>query len=196
MHNKYDKAAAIIAVIIEAVLIFSAVTSIIQNNMKNIGLSLLTVVCITIPFIISFIVRRKKLLFPKSFNLVSVLFLFAALYLGEINTFYVKYMWWDLLLHAIFGFYAVITSLHAIQGVIRREIEISKNRYVMFSVLIAFSFAVTLGTIWEMFEFSGDFIFKSGMIKGGIEDTATDLLVKIAAAFITSAYYYLKNREA
>lgn len=194
MHSKYDKA-TIVAVIIEAILIFSAVTSIAQNNMKNIGLSFLAMACTAIPFIISYIARKKKLSLPNSFNLVSVLFIFSALYLGEINNFYIKIMWWDLLLHAFFGFYTVIILLHAMQGIIRREIDISRNRYLMFTIMIAFSFAITLGTLWEMFEFTGDFLFKSGMIKGGLEDTATDLLVKITAALITSIYYYRKNRE-
>ena len=194
MHSKYDKA-TIAAVIIEAILVFSAVTSITQKNMKNLGLSLLAMVCTTIPFIISYIARKKKILLPNSFNLVSVLFIFSALYLGEINNYYIKYMWWDLLLHSFFGFYTVIILLHAMQGIIRREIDVSKNRYLMFTIMIAFSFAITLGTLWEMFEFTGDFIFKSGMIKGGLEDTASDLLVKIAAALSTSIYYYRKNRK-
>lgn len=195
MHKKNNKVAVITAVIIEAVLLFSAMTSLLQNNLKSLGLSFLAIVCIALPFIISYVSNKKKLLLPKSFNLVSVLFIFAAMYLGEINTFYIKYWWWDLLLHAVFGWYMVIVLLHAIKDVIRREIEVSKNRFVMFKAVFAFNFAVSLGTLWEMFEFLGDFLFKSGMIKGGIEDTSTDLLVKIAAAIATSTYYYFKNRD-
>lgn len=195
MHNKYNKAAVISAIIIETILVFYALTGFMQNNRKILILSLLSIVCISLPFIITHVAEKKKLLLPSSFNLISVLFLFAALYLGEINDFYNKYWWWDLSLHAIFGSYTVILSLHVLQGVIRREIEVSKNRFAMFSVIFAFSFAVTLGTFWEMFEFLGDLLFKTGMVKGGLEDTATDILVKIAAAFVTSAYYYFKNRK-
>lgn len=196
MNRKYNKIAVYISVIMEAILIFSAARNIFQNNMNKIGLYLLTMVCILLPFIISYIAGKKKIHIPDSFNLVAVLFLIASLYLGEINSFYVKLSWWDLFLHALFGYYMVIVSLHGINGVIRREIDVSKNRYAMFSVIFAFSFSIALGTIWEVFEFLGDFIFRSGMIKGGIEDTATDLLVKIVAAFITSTYYYLKNKES
>jgi len=66
----------------------------------------------------------------------------------------------------------------------------------MFSAIFAFSFSVALGTIWEAFEFSGDFLFKTGMVKGGLEDTSTDILINIAASLITSAYYYLKKRKS
>lgn len=195
MHNKFDKVSYTAASMMEVVIIFTAVTSIMKSDLKNSGLSLLAFVCITIPFIISHAAKKKKIVLPKSFNLVSILFIFAALYLGEINNFYIKYKWWDLFLHAVFGFFGVIVFLHAIRGVMRREIEVSKKRYAMFSVIIAFCFTITAGTLWEIFEFSGDYIFNSGMIKGGLQDTATDLLTKIAAALIPSVYYYLKNKE-
>ncbi len=196
INNKYYKLAVISAIIIEAVLIISALTGFIQHNRKNTGLYLLSIVCIALPFIITYIANKKKLLLPPSFNLISVIFLFSAMYLGEINNFYTRYPWWDLLLHAVFGSYAVTVSLHVIRGIIRREIEVSKNRFVMFSAIFAFSFSVALGTIWEAFEFSGDFLFKTGMVKGGLEDTSTDILINIAASLITSAYYYLKKRKS
>lgn len=195
MNKKYNKIAVIISVLLETILIFSAAKNILQNNMSKTVLHLLAMVCILLPFVISFIADKKKICIPDSFNLVSVLFFVASLYLGEINEFYIILPWWDLLLHAFFGCYMVIVSLYAIKRVIRREVDVSKNRYTMFSVIFAFSFTITLGTIWEVFEFLGDFIFRSGMIKGGIEDTATDLLVKIVAAFITSTYYYLKTKS-
>ena len=157
---------------------------------------MLSIVCIALPFIITYIANKKKLLLPPSFNLISVIFLFSAMYLGEINNFYTRYPWWDLLLHAVFGSYAVTVSLHVIRGIIRREIEVSKNRFIMFSAIFAFSFSVALGTIWEAFEFSGDLLFKTGMVKGGLEDTSTDILINIAASLITSAYYYLKKRKS
>lgn len=196
MSNKYNKYAVILAVLMQAVLIFSLVTSFIQNNTKTLWLSVLTIACMFLPFIISHIAYKKKLIIPTTFNLVSIIFLFCTLFLGEINNFYMKYWWWDLMLHAVFGIYMVIVSLYVTRGMIRREIDISRNRFGLFAVIFAFSFAVSLGTIWEMFEFLGDFIFKTGMVKGGLEDTATDLLVKIIAALLTSTYFYLKNRES
>lgn len=195
-NNKYYKLAVILAIIMEAALTVSALYSFMQNNQKITGLSLLSIVCIALPFIITYIANKKKLLLPPSFNLISVMFLFSAMYLGEINNFYTRYPWWDLLLHAVFGSYAVTVSLYVIHGIIRREIEVSKNRFVMFSAIFAFSFAVALGTIWEAFEFLGDYLFKTGMVKGGIEDTATDILINIAASFITSAYYYIKRTKS
>jgi len=71
-----------------------------------------------------------------------------------------------------------------IKGVIRKEVEITKKRFTVFLVIFAFSFTIALGTLWELFEFSGDYLFGKDMIKGGLEDTATDLLVKTASNYL------------
>lgn len=196
MQNKYNKIAVITAIIMETVLIFSAVTSIKQNNLDILYIYLLAIVCIILPFIISYAANKRNIFLPYSFNLVSILFIFSAHYFGEIYNFYNIYWWWDLLLHSVFGSYAVIVSIHIIKGAIKRKNETPINRYILFLIIFAFSISIALGTLWEMFEFSGDYLLKTSMIKGGLEDTSTDLLVKITAALITSAYYYFKLKKS
>ncbi|WP_192875367.1 hypothetical protein [Clostridium taeniosporum] len=60
-------------------------------------------------------------------------------------------------------------------------------------MIFAFNFSITLGTLWEMVEFLGDYLFKLNMVNGGLEDTASDLLIKILFAFITSIICYYNN---
>ena len=66
-------------------------------------------------------------------------------------------------------------------------------RFTLFAIIFAFSFSIALGTLWELFEFVGDYLFKTNMVKGGLEDTSTDLLVKVVAAFITSIICYFRS---
>lgn len=188
------KLSVISAVVIEIIFIFYVIKSIIENNMKNLHLSILGFVSVIIPFIISHLASRKKLHLPTSFKLVFVWFLFATQFLGEVNTFYTKYWWWDLVMHGFFGSYAVIVATHLIKYINKKDNEVTANRFVLFKSFFAFAFALALGTLWEIFEFSGDFIFNTGMIKGGLEDTMTDLIAKAAFALATSAYYYIKNK--
>ncbi len=44
-----------------------------------------------------------------------------------------------------------------------------------------------------MFEFTGDYLFESSMVKGGLEDTSTDLIIKIVVSFITSMICYYRG---
>jgi uncharacterized membrane protein YfcA len=195
MNNKYNKVAATSAVIFVALLIYTATINY-SHDKKILIPIILALVCITVLFIISLFAYKKKIRLPASFQLFGVLFIFLALYLGEIHNFYIRFWWWDLILHSLFGCYTLIVSLHMIKGVIRKEVEITKKRFTVFLVVFAFSFTIALGTLWELFEFSGDYFFRKDMIKGGLEDTATDLLVKTASAFITSLIYYNKNKNS
>ena len=158
----------------------------------------MAIVGILLPFIITRIAMAKKIKLPSSFELISLLFIILTLYFGEINKFYVLFWWWDLLLHGMFGSYVVIIALHLIQGIIIKEKNSTDERFTLFTVIFAFSFSITLGTLWELFEFLGDYFFNANMVNGGLEDTATDLLIKTLFAFITCIICYrrkLKNKK-
>jgi len=196
MKNKNSKLAIGIAVLFEIILITTSMLSIASRQWKNLTLSLLAIVCIILPFIITRIANIKNIVLLSSFQLISLLFILLAQYFGQIKKFYLIFSWWDLLLHAIFGGYAVLIALHLIQGIIIKEKEVTKERFTIFTVIFAFSFSIALGTLWEMFEFVGDYLFKTTMVKGGLEDIASDLLIKILSAFITSIIcYYRKLRN-
>lgn len=185
MNNQYNKLSVGLALLFELILIVTATLSTISREWKNVFLSVLAMACFIIPFIITEIANRKRVVLPSSFQIITLVFIFLAQYMGEIRNFYQIFWWWDLLLHAIFGSYTVIIALHLI-----------KNRFTFLTVVLAFSFSIALGTLWEMFEFLGDYLLKTDMIKGGLEDTATDLLVKISTAFITSAIYYYRFKNS
>lgn len=193
MNNKNSKLAIWIAVVFEVLLIITSIPSIISGQWKNLGLTLLAIVCISLPFIITYIANKKSILLPSNFQLVSLLFILLTQYFGEILKFYTMFWWWDLSLHGLFGIYAVIIALHLMQGIIIKKKDITERRFVILTLMFAFCFSVTLGTLWEMFEFVGDYLFKTDMVNGGLEDTASDLLIKILSAFITSIIYYFRK---
>ena len=196
MKNQNSKLSVRVAVLFEIILIVTAIVCIATRQWKNLTLTLLAIICIILPFIIIRIANLKNIVLPSSFQLITLVFIFLAQYLGEIKKFYLIFWWWDLILHAIFGSYAVIIALYLIKGLIRKEQKTAEQRFVLFTIVFAFSFSIALGTLWEMFEFVGDYLFKSNMVKGGLEDTTTDLLVKILAAFITAiicCFRSLKN---
>jgi putative membrane protein len=184
--NKASKIAIGLAVMILILLIATAIGSVASRQWKNLWMSFLAMACLTVPFFISHMANRINLILPLNFNEISLGFIFLAQYLGEILKFYQRFWWWDLFLHAIFGSFAVLIGLSLQKSIIQKKQKVKDKLFYLSAVIQAFSFSITLGTLWEMFEFVGDYFLKTGMVKGGLEDTATDLLVKIAAAFITS----------
>jgi putative membrane protein len=197
MNNRNSKIAIGITGGFEIILITTAIFSMISKEGSKFPLVLIAIVCIILPFIITKIANKKNIMLPTTFQLISVLFILLTLYFGEIKNFYSIFWWWDLFLHGFFGSYAVIVALHLIQGIIIREKEVTKERFTIFTLIFAFNFSITLGTLWEMFEFLGDYLFKTDMVNGGLEDTASDLIIKIIAAFITAiiCYYHKLNNQ-
>ncbi|SHI52275.1 hypothetical protein [Desulfosporosinus lacus] len=199
MNNQYSTLSLGMALFFEIILIYTAIEDIAFRQWKNLSLAMLAVVCLIFPFIVTRIANQRNILLPSGFQTIALVFIFFAQFLGEIKNFYVIFWWWDLFLHAIFGSYAVIIALYLIEGIFKKRQEISEQRFRLFAVIVAFSVAIALGTLWEMFEFIGDYLFNTNMVKGGLEDTSMDLLVKIAAAFCTAIFYYyfhgLKHKE-
>ncbi|MHB8072738.1 hypothetical protein [Desulfosporosinus fructosivorans] len=193
MNNQNSKLSVGIAMLFETILIMTAFWSIASRQWKNVSLTLLAMVCLSIPFLITYIANLKNLVLPPSFQSTTVVFVFLAQYMGEIRKFYQIFWWWDLLLHAIFGSYSLIIALYLTKGIIRKEQDTTEQRFTLFAIIFAFSFTIALGTLWELFEFIGDYLLKSGMVKGGLVDTSTDLLIKILAAFITGIICYYRN---
>lgn len=195
MYNKFSIRAFFAALFFEALIIYTGVKNYLDGQYDTIKISIAAVFFIAVPFLLTHAANRKKVILPPGFQMVLSLFIFSSLYLGEINKFYSKFWWFDLFLHFVSGWYAVVSFLFLMKTSIKKEHGISNRRFEFFKSISAFSFSVSLGTLWEMYEFSGDYLFGTEMVKGGLDDTATDLLIMIAAAAVTSIYHYFKNRK-
>ncbi|MBL7084203.1 MAG: hypothetical protein ISS41_11340 [Candidatus Aminicenantes bacterium] len=171
-------------------LILGTFLSVINYNWINVALFLLTLFLTFLPSIIE---RKLKIDYPSEGELTLILFIFASMYLGEIHAFYVKFWWWDLMLHAISGFIVAGIGFMIIY-ILNKKKKLGLNP--VFVSLFSFSFAVSIGVVWEIFEFSMDFIFGVNMQKSGLADTMWDLIVNSISALIVSylGYLYLKGR--
>ena len=64
-------------------------------------------------------------------------------------------------------------------------------------VIFGFSFAVAIGSIWEIFEFTMDSILGFNMQKSGLIDTMSDLIVDAIGAAVAAfvGYFYLIRKK-
>lgn len=144
-----------------------------------------------IPLLLS---KRFRVHIPPEFEVLAVIFIYASLFLGEVHGYYVRYWWWDALLHTGSGFLLGMTGFLLVH--ILNEMEnINLHMKPGFVALFSFMFAVGAGAIWEIFEFSMDQIFGSNMQKSGLVDTMWDLIVDTLGALFISllGWAYLKN---
>lgn len=182
------------------IMLFEWVFLLISQNWLSLFLVTLIIVTLFVPFILR---TKLEVEIPAEFHLMAVLFAFASLYLGEVHDFYQRLWWWDIALHTTAGL------LMGILGFLLVYILNESNRVEIymkpgFIALFAFMFAVTIGTLWEIFEFTMDQIFGLNMQKpmlddpSGLTDTMWDMIVNALGAMVVSltGWWYLKRKES
>ncbi|AUD79224.1 hypothetical protein CW740_08190 [Kangiella profundi] len=143
-----------------------------------------------------FIAKFLHVYIPHIFSLMAIAFIFASLFLGEIRDYYTKFWWWDMALHTTSGFLLGITGFLMVH-VLNETDEIGIHMKPGFVAFFAFLFAIGIGVIWEIFEYSMDALFGMNMQKpmlgdpSGLTDTMWDLIVDSIGALIVSMFGYI-----
>lgn len=147
-----------------------------------------------------FLARFFRVFIPPEFVLLSIAFVFASLFLGEVRGYYFRFWWWDIALHSGSGFLLGIIGFLLVY-VLNETEDIGVHMKPGFVAFFAFLFAVGIGALWEIFEFSMDKLFAMNMQKqmlgdpSGLTDTMWDLIVDTLGALVISllGYGYIKT---
>ena len=191
--DQADKIQLSISYILQGVLLIEAIISVYRQNWIT---AFLTLGILILTFVPAIIRRSTNVYLPVEFDFLTILFIFASLFLGEIHAYYTRLWWWDLVLHAssgaligLFGFILVY--------VINREKQPKIYLEPRFVALFSFAFALAIGSMWEIVEFSLDSAFGFNMQKSGLVDTMWDLIVDVTGALIISisGYFYIKKNH-
>ncbi len=144
--------------------------------------------------------RRLPVRIPPEYDVLAILFVFAALFLGEFRSYYARFWWWDVALHATAGLLLGVVGLLLVY-VLNESRRIDIHMRPGFVALFAFAFAVTGGTLWEIFEFTMDQVLGTTMQKpmlddpSGLTDTMWDLIVDVLGAAIMSCFGWWNMRH-
>ncbi len=200
-NNKYK----LITNLLMLSLIIAFPISIWERNWLHTFLILLTIVVF---FVAQKIQEKYDFYLPGELQLVLILFIYAGIFLGGVRDFYYRFWWFDSLLHAISGLGLGLIGF-LIPYSLYKTGKLKANYF--FIALFGFCFALSLGAIWEIFEFTMDHFFGFNMQKArdlelvygyfdtrlGVLDTMYDLILDAAGALITSVagYFYLKKGE-
>lgn len=123
-----------------------------ERNFESVFLGVLTLLLLLIP---SFVQVTFRVEIPTLLEGIVLLFIFAAQILGEINGYYVKFPYWDTMLHTLNGFLAAAIGFSLVD-ILNKSEKLVFKLSPFFSVLVAFCFSMTIGAVWEIFEFVMD----------------------------------------
>jgi hypothetical protein len=115
----------------------------------------------------SFIEVNFKIDIPDALEMIVLLFIFAAEILGEIRAYYIAFPYWDMMLHTINGFLAAAIGFSMVE-LLNRDERFLFRLSPAFLAIVAFCFSMTIGVIWEFFEWGMDMFFGLDMQKDTI----------------------------
>ena len=183
----FDWITLLLQIIITAGLVLSAL----EQQWMNVVLSACVLTLTALPALME---RRFNVSIPPEFELLAILFLFASIFLGEVRGYYLRFWWWDAVLHLGSGLLLGLTGFLLVY-ILNQTDRIELHMKPGFVALFAFAFAMAAGGIWEIFEFAMDSFFGLNMQKSGLQDTMWDLIVDAfgALVFAVIGYLYLKR---
>jgi uncharacterized membrane protein YjdF len=124
----------------------------------------------------SILERKFKVDLPDTLEIVILLFIFAADILGEIAEFYIRVPHWDTALHTINGFLFAAVGF-AIVNMLNEDKRVAMSLSPVSVALVAFCFSMTIGVLWEFFEWSADLLLGLDMQKDTILEGISSVML-------------------
>lgn len=161
----------------------------------------------------SFLKKRFMWKIPGIFSLLFTLFLWGAIFAGEVWEFYYRIPIWDDVLHLMSSMMAAMLGFSLIDILNSDERHSAFKLSPFFVSLFSVCFAITIGVLWELYEFTFDGLLGLNMQKfaqinsgeGGVlvnltgrdalKDTMTDLIVDTVGAIVVSAIGYISLKQ-
>lgn len=154
-------------VTLRALVIITMILRFISGDFASVFLCILTLILFLIPFWIN---QKLKIEIPNLLEIIIYIFIFSAEILGEIQNFYGNIPHWDTILHTLNGFLCAAIGFSLID-ILNNSERFHITLSPVFVALVAFCFSMTIGVLWEFFEFGADYLLKYDMQKDRIVQT-------------------------
>ena len=158
---KEHKVTFAVYVVLRLIVIAVLLLSLFDRRFENVFVCTLTLILFLVP---AFFQKNFGIELPTTLEIIIMLFIFAAEILGEIGAYYVKVPLWDTMLHTVNGFLCAAIGFSLVD-LLNRNNRFKFHLSPLYLSIVAFCFSMTIGVLWEMFEFSADMLFATDMQK-------------------------------
>lgn len=170
--RREKKSTFIVSLLLRLAVLFVLIWSLVQGRFTTALFCALTLILFLIPF---FIEEFFRIELPATLEIIILLFIFCSEFLGEIACFYVNFPLWDSILHTVNGFLCAAVGF-ALIDLMNRNNRFRSTLSPAFITVVAFCFSMTVGVLWEFFEFFTDAVFHTDMQK----DFLIDMISSVA----------------
>lgn len=161
---KQKKGLAAVYFLLRLSVILTMVAQIYNRNFENVYLCILTLILFMLPTVFE---RGLHIDVPDTLEVIVLLFIYAAEILGEIREYYITIPFWDDMLHTTNGFLCAAIGFSLV-NLLNKDERVEFQLSPAYMALMAFCFSMTIGVLWEFFEWGADTFFHADMQKDEI----------------------------
>ncbi|MBR5460483.1 MAG: hypothetical protein IKV53_06405 [Clostridia bacterium] len=157
---KAKKGSFTVYVILRMIVLLILIRSFFRADYEGMFYCVLTLILFFLP---SLLAKRFKIELPSALESIIFIFIFSAEILGELNSAYITIPHFDTALHTVNGFICAAFGFALVDMLNRGGQKISLSP--LYLCIVAFCFSMTIGVLWEFFEFFMDTVFARDMQK-------------------------------
>lgn len=173
MEIREHKSSFAVYAVLRILVLVMAVLQFFNGNYENVFLCILTLLLLLAP---AFIQVRFRIELPSVLEVIVLVFVFSSEILGEISSFYEIFPFWDTVLHTMNGFLAAAIGFSLVD-LLNRSSRVKFELSPLYLAIVSFCFSMTIGVIWEFFEFSMDQMFGVDMQKDAIVHSISSVML-------------------
>ena len=169
-----NKKAFILWLVLRLFVIAAMVLSAVRGYYENMFLCLAVLILFLVP---AFIEKKLDIRLPSGLQILILIHIFATEILGELACYYVTYQHWDTIMHTVWGFLCAAIG-YSMVDIMNRGNNAHRFRLSpAYMALAAFCFSMTIGVLWEFFEFAMDRVFLLDMQKDTVLHKFTSVML-------------------
>ena len=167
------KGTFIVFLILRILVVISMIRQFMLGNYESVMLCVLTLLLFVVPMVVQV---RLNVDFPQVLEVIILLFIYAAEILGEVNSYYTAIAFWDIMLHTLNGFLCGAIGF-SLALCLDKDEKVFFRMSPLLIVIVSFSFSMTIGVLWEFFEYAADHILLLDMQKDTVVHTVSSVLL-------------------
>lgn len=150
--NEHKVRNTTVYIVLRFLIILTAVFSFLDGNFSNVFSCILALLLFTIPTVVD---KKFNVELPNMLESSVYIFIFSSQILGEIRNFYSIFQHWDTLLHTFNGFMFAGIGFSLVD-ILNKSNKTKMYLSPFYISVVACCFSITIGTVWEFFEYGMD----------------------------------------
>lgn len=173
MELREHKSSFLVFSVLRFLVVVTMILQFFNKNYENVYVCFLTLLLLVVPSLVQVTIKVEL---PTGLEIIMLLFVFSAEILGEINAFYLRIPAWDTILHTMNGFLMAAIGFSLVD-ILNRHERFSFQLSPAFMAVVAFCFSMTIGVLWEFFEWGMDMFFQLDMQKDTILPSISSVML-------------------